>query len=227
MDESLDIIKLTKLFTYMYKPKIDVEFSDDEIKDFNEYIRNNDIDSIIHLFESKENMGIDVLKDIIHSKVDSLWQFVMDKSYEKWEAGVNRNCFLEKLTNYEKLAVIFGNFNYQVENGGLFQWNDNDYSKDLDALYDFLDDCDYEQKDKFKQILDDFSYVKTAIEELEPNNDWYNEDCETRLQSLKYYDNDYYAIKDNWKNYFEKYLIDNIPDEYIDAILNYKKDINI
>ena len=54
MEESLDIVKLTKLFNNMYSSKVDVEFSDDEVKDFNEYIRNNNVDSIVQFFEFKE-----------------------------------------------------------------------------------------------------------------------------------------------------------------------------
>lgn len=84
------------------------------------------------------------------------------------------------------------------------------------------------KKADFLLILNNFSYVKTAIEELDRyNNDWYDEDVESRLNTLKEYDNDYNLIKDNWINYFENYLIDNIPDEYIKAIFNFKKDLNI
>lgn len=227
MEENLDVAKLTKLFTYIHKPKVDVEFSDDEVNDFNGYVRNNDIDSIVHLFQSKEIMGIDVFNDIIYSKVDSFWQFVMDESFKKWEDGLDRGEFLNRLTDYEKIAIMFGNFNYQVENNGLIHWDDNDYSKDLGFLYDFLDNCDYAQKDKFMQVLDDFSYVKIAIEELDQHNDWYKEDCQTRLKSLNYYDKDYYAIQEDWKNYFENYLVDNIPDEYLKKVITLNEDIKI
>ena len=172
-------------------------------------------------------MGVEFFKDIIHSKVDSFLQFVMDESYKKWEDGLDREDFLNKLTDYEKIAVMFGNFNYQVENGGLCQWYNNNYSEDLGSLYNFLEDCDYSQKYRFIQILDDFSYVRIAIKELERDNDWYDKDCQTRLQSLKYYDKEYYAIQEDWKNYFENYLIDNIPYEYKVAILNYQNNMNI
>ena len=229
MEESLDIVKLTKLFNNMYSSKVDVEFSDDEVKDFNEYIRNNNVDSIVQFFEFKENMGVEVFKDMIYSKIDSLWQYIMDESYKKWEDGCDRDEFLNKLTDYEKTAVMFGNFNYHVENGGLYQWHENNYSDDLGYLYNFLDncDCDYDDKNKFMQVLDDFSYIKTAIEELNRNDDWYEEDCQTRLKSLKYYYKDYFAIQESWKNYFERYLVDNIPDEYIKKITELNEDIKI
>ena len=63
--------------------------------------------------------------------------------------------------------------------------------------------------------------------ELDPNNDWYNEDCQTRLETLKYYDKDYYSIQDDWNNYFENYLITNIPDEYVQMIYQLERNINV
>lgn len=223
----MNILKLSKFFSNVIECKIDVEFTSDEVDSFNAWIKDNNYLSVIDFFASKRNMSIDVLCDIIYSKVDSLWQFIMDESYKKWEDELDRDEFLNKLTDYEKIAMMFGNFNYQVENNGLIHWDDNDYSKDLGFLYDFLDNCDYAQKDKFMQVLDDFSYVKTAIEELDCNNDWYNEDCETRLQTLNYYDEDYYKIKDSWKEYFEMHLIKNIPDEYLKKVINLNEDIKI
>lgn len=228
MDEDLDVSKLTKLYSKIHNPKVDVEFSNDEVQEFNNYVHNKDISSIVKLFESKENIGWEVLKDIVNEKTEGLWQFVMDHAYDKWKSSeMSREDFLNQLTDYERLAVMFGNFNYQVENGGLYQWHDNDYSEDLGSLYDFLDNCDYDKKDKFMQVLDDFSYVKTAIEELDPNNDWYNDDCQTRLETLKYYDKDYYSIQDDWKDYFENYLITNIPDEYVQMIYQLERNINV
>lgn len=85
MEESLDVVKLTKLFSYGYNSKIDVEFTDDDVNDFNEYVRNNDISSIVHFFEVKSSMCYEVFKDIVHSKVDSFWQYIMDSAYDKWD----------------------------------------------------------------------------------------------------------------------------------------------
>lgn len=149
MDESLDITKVTKLFSHIYNAKINVEFGDDEIDAFNSYIKDGDVSSIIHLFESKEVMCDEVLKDMIYSKVDSLWQFVIDESYKKYEhLYLNRDELLNQLSDYERIAMLFKDFDYQVENGGLCQWYHN-YVDDLDSLYDFLDDCDYEKKQIF------------------------------------------------------------------------------
>ena len=39
----------------------------------------------------------------------------MTNAYDNWKENTSREEFLFDLTPYEKLAVIFGNFNYQVQ----------------------------------------------------------------------------------------------------------------
>lgn len=227
MEESLDNIKLTKLFYYLYNSKVDVEFTEDEIDEFNNYISEKNVDSIIHLFESKETMSYEVFKDIIHSKVDSLWDFIMDKVNDKWSSGIIREEFLKHITGYEKIAVMFNDFDQQVNYGGLSQWDSNEYSDDFDDLYRFLENSNFDEKDKFIDILDNFSAIKEEIKKLDYYDNWYYEDCETRMNSLRTSDSEYYTIRDSWERYFEDYLIDHIPDEYKQMILNLNENINI
>lgn len=73
MDEYLDVTKLTKLYSKIHNLKVDVEFSDDEVQEFNTHIHNKDVSSIVKLFESKENISWEVLKDIINEKTEGLW----------------------------------------------------------------------------------------------------------------------------------------------------------
>lgn len=228
MEESLDVVKLTKLFSYGYDSKIDVEFTADDVNDFNEYVRNNDISSIVHFFEVKSSMCYEVFKDIVHSKVDSFWQYIMDSAYDKWDHdNMKREDFLEQLTDYEKTAVIFGNFNYQVENGGLSQWYFNNYSDDLNSLIEFLKNSDFKKRNEFLSILDNFSDIKDAIEKLDILDDWYQADYKTRISVLYNYNSLYDRIEKEWKEYFEDYLIRNMPDEYKQKIIDYGKDIKI
>lgn len=59
-------------------------------------------------------------------------QDLMTAAYDKFRAapgGWAGRWNAEGLTNREKVAVIFGNFNYQIENGGLVQWVDNGYAE--------------------------------------------------------------------------------------------------
>ena len=59
-----------------------------------------------------------------------IWQGLMDRAYSKWQK--NRDWkysqFLLNLDSVERKAVILGNFNSQVLNGGFVQWVDNGYA---------------------------------------------------------------------------------------------------
>lgn len=58
-------------------------------------------------------------------------QTLMDSAYEKFRApdcAWRRRFLLESLTNLEKLAVLLGNLNNQVCNGGFLQYADNGYA---------------------------------------------------------------------------------------------------
>ena len=57
----------------------------------------------------------------------------MDKFYEKWQ-GSKETSLKEMLSNTDGTtcdAVVLGNLNYQVENGGFYQWADNGYVLNL------------------------------------------------------------------------------------------------
>ena len=54
-------------------------------------------------------------------------QVLMDRAYKKWTDGLSHDEFRATLDNEEKVAVHFGNLNYQVENGGFQQWYGNQF----------------------------------------------------------------------------------------------------
>jgi len=59
------------------------------------------------------------------------WQQLMDQSYDRWQQrDMSRREFLLECTPVERKAVILGNFNGQVNNGGVEQWVDNGYAAD-------------------------------------------------------------------------------------------------
>ena len=200
----------------------ELEFTNEDIMLVNEFIADNDSFSMIDYLKDKKKIINDVVKKDVLKDIDSLWSFIMDQSYDIWKNNsMSRDEFLSKLSDYEKLAVKFGNFNYQVENGGLMQWDCNGYSEDLEDLQEFLTKSDYSKKDRFLGILDAFSNVKDAINKLDKYDDWYDEDMNTRWNSLETFDKDYYSFKDNWIEYFEGYLFQNMPDEYLEKIKEY------
>lgn len=200
----------------------ELEFTNEDIMLVNEFIADNDSLSMIDYLKDKKKIINDVVKKDVLKDIDSLWSFIMDQSYDIWKNNsMSRDEFLSELSDYEKLAVKFGNFNYQVENGGLMQWDCNGYSEDLEDLQEFLTKSDYSRKDRFLGILDAFSNVKDAINKLDKYDDWYDEDMNTRWNSLETFDKDYYSFKDNWIEYFEDYLFKNMPDEYLEKIKEY------
>jgi hypothetical protein len=65
------------------------------------------------------------------------WQELMDEAYNRWQKGgdlhgVSRIEFLDELQPVQRKAVLIGNLNYQVQNGGFDQWIGNGYA--LQAL---------------------------------------------------------------------------------------------
>jgi len=61
-------------------------------------------------------------------------QSLMDEFYNEWQKEENKNKdkweVLGNLSEAHQIAVAFGNFNYQVENGGIHQWIYNGYFHD-------------------------------------------------------------------------------------------------
>lgn len=56
-------------------------------------------------------------------------QAIMNKAYNRFKGtGWTLAQFWGQLSEQEKLAVFIGNLNYQVENGGFWQWHDNGFS---------------------------------------------------------------------------------------------------
>lgn len=227
MDESLDITKLSKLFSSINYCKIDAEFTEDEVETFNAYIKNNDYSNIIEFFARKINMSIDVLDDMIISIYNNILDFITSEVYTNYGCVVSRTEFLNQLTYYERIAVMFDNFDKQVMAGGLYQWHKNGYSEDYETMYEFIKNSNFVEKTKFLNILDNFSNVMKAIDKLNQDDVWYNEDYKTRINALNIYDNDYYSIEDDLIGSLNNYLMSNIPDKYVKKIIDLNNDKKI
>jgi len=71
-------------------------------------------------------------------------QALMNEFYEAWQKDENRGKgkwdVLGNFSEAHQMAVVFGNFNYQVENGGIHQWIYNGYfNDDSEKLTDYLE----------------------------------------------------------------------------------------
>jgi len=80
--------------------------------------------------------------EITEQKVESIHQTLMDKAYARWISNsdeiVTYDDFVDSLKGDELVAVLVGNFNYQVVNGGLEQWEGNGYSRHSKRLREVL-----------------------------------------------------------------------------------------
>ena len=55
-------------------------------------------------------------------------QAFMDQAYNRYDQDMSVQAFHDQLDAKERIAVFFGNLNYQVENGGYMQWIGNRYA---------------------------------------------------------------------------------------------------
>ena len=66
------------------------------------------------------------------------WQAIMDAAYDKWNDAWSYERFLEEITGTERQAVLIGNLNYQVDNGGIQQYVDNGYATQYHSTVEIL-----------------------------------------------------------------------------------------
>jgi hypothetical protein len=64
-----------------------------------------------------------------------VFQGLMDTAYDRYKASEpetwTKDAILLQSVGDEVFAIALGNFNYQVENGGIMQWIGNEYATDL------------------------------------------------------------------------------------------------
>lgn len=155
---------------------------------------------------------------------ESIHQKLMNKAYDLWstEEGkeLNYSDFLDVVSDkFGKLyfnAVITGNLNYQVENGGFSQWHYNDYSITLDDLIIFFTDNfkNNEVIDKLKYILNEVVDIldwldegKDCVKNLYDYKEFFIEKLEDQVQKeLNQLDEKYYEINEKLNEILEEYF---------------------
>lgn len=77
------------------------------------------------------------------SDQEKVHQRLMNEAYDRWNSpplqGKSYQDFLMKLTPIHRDAVVLGNLNYQVENGGFSQWLGNGYGETMGFLRSAVD----------------------------------------------------------------------------------------
>lgn len=68
-------------------------------------------------------------------------QYLVGRAYDRWHSewqDFTYGHFVNRLDYAERLAVLTGNLNYQVENGGWVQWFDNRYGDHASTIRSML-----------------------------------------------------------------------------------------
>ena len=151
-------------------------------------------------------------------------QTLMDEAYGVWQSNKDMRYvdFVDSLGGGKHaFAVLTGNLNYQVENGGFSQWNLNGYSRKADELIRLL--TKFNENEVIKEVCD---IVEEAVEIMESydadiaeaeNYEYEDEDVDTyyeieclereRNGQLDKLDTKYYAINEKFMKAINELLI--------------------
>ncbi|MCL2816417.1 MAG: antirestriction protein ArdA, partial [Oscillospiraceae bacterium] len=102
-------------------------------------------------------------------------QDLMDEVYDEWNKEENKGKgkwdILDGFSEAHKIAVTFGNFNYQVENGGIDQWIYNGYfHDDAEKLTEFLE-TGAETDERCRKLLDSIYTLDQYAQETDCDRD--------------------------------------------------------
>ncbi len=138
---------------------------------------------------------------------ENLTQELMNNAYEKWNNNQEWDLdeFFNSLNYEEKIAVAVGDLNYQVENGGWYQYYDNGYF-DVEARW--LNNELYKLKPKFTPEMNKFygifQKVFGIMYELGKNK--FADVSKSTLEELKELDDEYYGINNSFIKFMNEYL---------------------
>lgn len=130
-----------------------------------------------------------------------LHQTLMNEAYDLWQKHKDwdKRKFITSLDYLPKLAVILGNLNYQVCNGGFSQWEFNGYKKVHSSfLLDLIDEID---KKKYPELAEGLKFTELAINYMdnapEKEKGVWDEDEYKDLSDdeLNKFDVEYYKLK--------------------------------
>ena len=155
---------------------------------------------------------------------ESIHQNLMNKAYDLWSTEDGKKLsysdFLDAVSDkFGKLyfdAVITGNLNYQVENGGFSQWHYNNYSITLDDLIIFFTNNfkDNNVIDKLKYILNEVADIlnwldegKDCVKNLYNHKEFFIEKLEEEVENnFNSLDKRYYEINEKLNEILEEYF---------------------
>lgn len=136
--------------------------------------------------------------------MSQLHQQIMDAAYSRWQAQQNmsQEQFWSTLNPIDKLAVLTGNLNYQVENGGFTQWWGNRYATkaNVEFLVRACETMNTRASLVVKDLLDEFRRILVGAD-CRPD-EWYkgalssetSDEWDFVCAALNNLDGRYYAV---------------------------------
>lgn len=144
-------------------------------------------------------------------------QQLMDEAYDKWRNNKNwdYNDFVSELSIKHALAVLTGDLNYQVKNGGFSQWYFNDYASEAQRLLTLL--SFYKEEPVIAEVIQLVEKAVRIIDEYEigiirvkSQGDYYAEEIEELENEMQdKFDeltDKYYKINNEFMKVMEKIL---------------------
>lgn len=142
-----------------------------------------------------------IMNDTIHFTVpERNMQFLMDQVYLTWQfldsrdrKRYSKHEICNKFTEYHRLAVVLGNFNYQVGNGGTHQWVFNRYPfEDYNYMFPLFEKIkkDLDKKGFYNHIVDN---IYSILESIRADIFIFNESGEVNID-CEYCNGDGYEI---------------------------------
>lgn len=127
----------------------------------------------------------------------------MNQAYDFWKnekPELSYNEFIKALPEKQAQAVIIGNLNYQVENGGFSQWASNGYSDQAERLKMYLRLIATESAKLVHDTIEEFEeYAEDYCEDDEDDDDF-------DYSTLRKLDNYYYSLNEQFLTDVEAWI---------------------
>ncbi|MEW5859799.1 MAG: hypothetical protein AB1861_20840 [Cyanobacteriota bacterium] len=96
----------------------------------------------------------------------ALHQQLMNEAYNVFKSGRGDDYegFVDSLDDRHRAAVILGNLNYQVENGGFLQWHCNGYSGQVDKLHEYLEAIATPASEEVAEMINEFQIITANLD---------------------------------------------------------------
>lgn len=153
------------------------------------------------------------------SEKTDTWQSLMDSAYNEWQSKkIPRKNWLNSIDELHKEAVLLGNLNYQVCNGGFYQWVSNGYGLEVNEVMSLLNTIYNEHGiDLCRQVYDMVNEIEPFIDtdkECEGCSGYYlvgdyddNDDTEEEFGNIcDIMDDKFYEINERFEEVIEAYF---------------------